>query len=129
MTKAKSKDKEKGTTKTTTKVEVKAPENPETPAEVEVAEPEAVGETDQKAPETSEVAPENEEKSATAKEKTESDGPRYAFPSVSCCPRCGANDTQATSTQGNTQYRKCVRGVCRRRYSVMGELVKKKRKF
>lgn len=48
---------------------------------------------------------------------------KYAFPSVSRCPRCGVTDTAATSTQGDTQYRQCRRAVCRKSYSVQGTVV------
>lgn len=44
----------------------------------------------------------------------------WSFPSKSRCPRCGATDTIALSTQGNKQYRQCSRGVCRKHYSVTG---------
>lgn len=49
--------------------------------------------------------------------------PKWSFPTVSRCPRCGVTDTEATSTQGDTQYRKCRRGTCRKAYSVKGTRV------
>lgn len=45
---------------------------------------------------------------------------KYSFPTVSRCPRCGATDTIATSTQGKVQYRRCLRAVCRHTYHVIG---------
>lgn len=43
---------------------------------------------------------------------------RHSFPTVVPCPRCGATDTVAYSTKGTRQYRKCVRAVCRKRFTV-----------
>ena len=50
---------------------------------------------------------------------------RWSFPTVSRCPRCGGTQTQAYSTQGKVQYRKCLAPVCQKRYSAMGTKVKK----
>lgn len=47
----------------------------------------------------------------------------WAFPSKSACERCGTLDTQAVSTQENTQYRRCLRAICRHSYKVIGEKV------
>ena len=47
----------------------------------------------------------------------------FAFPSRSRCPRCGTVDTVALSTQGDVQYRRCLRAICRKRYAVRGERV------
>lgn len=47
----------------------------------------------------------------------------FSFPSKSACPRCGATDTIATSTQTNIQYRKCQRPICRYTYKVIGDKV------
>ena len=46
---------------------------------------------------------------------------KWAFPSRSRCPRCKGIQTKATSTQGETQYRKCQAPVCQFRYAVKGE--------
>lgn len=48
---------------------------------------------------------------------------RYSFPTVSRCARCGSSQTQAYSTHGNVQYRKCLVAVCRNRYPVIGTKV------
>ena len=53
--------------------------------------------------------------------KTRAAEPEYAFPSRSRCPRCQASDTRAVSTQGNVQYRQCIRPICRQRYKVIGK--------
>jgi len=46
---------------------------------------------------------------------------KYSFPSPVKCPRCGATDTEAYSTKGRIQYRRCRRAVCRRNFTVQGE--------
>ena len=46
---------------------------------------------------------------------------KWAFPSRSRCPRCKGIQTKATSTQGDTQYRKCQAPVCQFRYAVKGD--------
>ena len=51
----------------------------------------------------------------------------YSFPTRSLCPRCGGNQTQAYSTHKNIQYRKCMSPVCRHRYIVIGERIKRKK--
>jgi hypothetical protein len=48
---------------------------------------------------------------------------QFSFPTVSLCPRCGGTHTQAYSTQGKHQYRKCLAPVCGRRYTVTGTAV------
>jgi transcription elongation factor Elf1 len=47
---------------------------------------------------------------------------KWAFPTVSKCPRCGATETKATHTDSKLgrQYRQCQRGICRKNYSVEG---------
>lgn len=47
----------------------------------------------------------------------------YAFGTKSRCPRCGSTQTQATSTQGNIQYRQCQMPICRHKYSVFGKKI------
>lgn len=54
--------------------------------------------------------------------------PIYSFPTRSICPRCGSSQTQAYSTQGQIQYRKCLSPICRHNYSVRGKRIKQKRK-
>lgn len=49
--------------------------------------------------------------------------PIYSFPSRSRCPRCRSINTKAVGKHGHTQYRVCQQPICRRRYSVKGELV------
>jgi hypothetical protein len=49
--------------------------------------------------------------------------PQYSFPTKSRCPRCGALDTIARRTKGDTQYRECQRAICRHRYAVKGTAV------
>lgn len=44
----------------------------------------------------------------------------YAFPTKSRCPRCQTTDTFAYKTNGNVQYRKCQRAICRHSYPVFG---------
>jgi len=50
---------------------------------------------------------------------------KWAFPTVSKCPRCGTTETKATHTDGKTgtQYRQCQRAICRYNYSVKGTKV------
>lgn len=64
-----------------------------------------------------------QEKSEENKKTCETERQRWAFPTVNRCPRCGANDTQATSTQGDRQYRRCVRPVCRKTFTIFGKKV------
>ena len=47
----------------------------------------------------------------------------YAFPTRSRCPRCGSTHTEAYSTKGPVQYRRCLAPICRHRYSQFGERV------
>jgi len=47
----------------------------------------------------------------------------YAFATKVRCPRCGVIDNEATSTQGDTQYRRCRRGTCRKTFAVRGTAV------
>jgi hypothetical protein len=49
--------------------------------------------------------------------------PRYAFPTVSRCPRCGSTDTRAYATKGKIQYRRCQMPVCRWTYTVIGQKI------
>ena len=72
---------------------------------------------------TGEKPPAAEEKSAKNANVAEKDGAKWSFPSVSRCPRCGATDTKALSTQRDRQYRECTRAVCRRRFTVLGKKV------
>ena len=50
---------------------------------------------------------------------------RYAFPTVSRCPRCGALDTicRHTDSKKGWQYRKCQRAVCHHTYIVRGNQI------
>jgi len=79
-----------------------------------------------------EQSPQVTKKKATKKKKAKkpgrnrkADSLRWSFPSVVKCPRCGANDTRAYSyyLEKGRQYRHCIRGVCRHKFSVTGELV------
>lgn len=55
---------------------------------------------------------------------------KYAFPTVSACPRCRGTQTRAVSTQGRVQYRKCMAPVCQKRYTVIGtKVIKAKKKI
>jgi len=45
---------------------------------------------------------------------------KYIFPNAAQCPRCKTYDTEATSTRGNKQYRRCRRAICLWRYCVTG---------
>ena len=61
-----------------------------------------------------------------AKAKQKKKAPRtikgvYSFPTKPKCRFCKSLKTNATSTQGQWQYRKC--GGCGRRFSVKGEMV------
>jgi phage FluMu protein Com len=47
----------------------------------------------------------------------------YTWPRKSRCPRCGVTDTERVSDDGPTQYRKCVRPVCRFRFKVHGTVL------
>ena len=49
-----------------------------------------------------------------ARKKTEA----HAFLTKSRCPRCGNLNTEAYSTKGKTQYRRCRGSMCRKRYTV-----------
>jgi hypothetical protein len=53
---------------------------------------------------------------------------RWSFPTASACRRCGSTDTRAYSTQGKVQYRKCLRAICRHRYTVIGTAIKTTKK-
>lgn len=66
---------------------------------------------------------ENESKDSEISPESQSPKEAYAFPTKSRCPRCGALDTKATSTQGKIQHRQCQRAICRRRYTVKGEII------
>ena len=50
---------------------------------------------------------------------------QFAFPSKARCPRCHVIDTVRTgvSRDGATQYRRCQRAVCRKRFSVTGQKI------
>lgn len=65
------------------------------------------------------AAPEKLPEPKTAAKKAK----MWSFPTVSRCPRCGALDTQAYSTKGPTQYRRCRRAICRNGYAVRGKKV------
>ena len=45
---------------------------------------------------------------------------KFAFPTRSKCPSCQMTNTIAYSTQGKIQYRKCRRGHCHAKYTVIG---------
>jgi len=67
-------------------------------------------------------------KKATKKAKKkvstpEKAGEQYAFPRDIRCPRCNANDTVATSTQGQIQYRHCIRAICRENFKIIGQKI------
>jgi len=65
-------------------------------------------------PETEE--PETEEKTTTAK---------VIWPNGhTICPRCRVDDTEAYSTKGIIQYRKCRRAICRKNFTVRGKKAK-----
>lgn len=53
------------------------------------------------------------------------DKARYDFSHGLRCPRCKTLDTLARSTQGNIQYRRCLRATCqsnnRGAYTVVGK--------
>lgn len=44
----------------------------------------------------------------------------YSFPTKSRCPKCKRLSTRAVSTQGQTQYRRCLRPSCREAYKEVG---------
>lgn len=44
----------------------------------------------------------------------------YAFSTKSRCPKCGTLATRSTSTQVDTQYRRCLRPSCRENYKEVG---------
>ena len=44
----------------------------------------------------------------------------FAFPTHSRCPRCKTVDTAAYRTKKNVQYRRCLRGICRYKYVIIG---------
>jgi len=50
---------------------------------------------------------------------------KWAFPTVSRCPRCGSTDTicRHTNNKLGRQYRQCQRAICRKNYTVDGKLV------
>ena len=49
----------------------------------------------------------------------------WSFPSRSRCPRCKAIETKSRRTDSTIgrQYRECLRGICRHKYSVNGTKV------
>lgn len=47
--------------------------------------------------------------------------PVYDFSHGRRCPRCQTTDTHCRSTQGGTQYRLCLRAVCKHKYAVVGK--------
>lgn len=55
--------------------------------------------------------------------QTSSEPTVYDFSHGKRCPRCKTTDTVARSTQGRVQYRRCLRAVCRKTYSVVGRPV------
>jgi len=73
-----------------------------------------------------ETVDEESEERATSDERqeTETTEPerkvKYVFPNASQCPRCRSHDTIAYRTDGKVQYRRCRRGHCRWRYSIIG---------
>lgn len=44
------------------------------------------------------------------------------------CPRCGVDDTEAYSTKGVKQSRRCRRAICRKNYQVIGKMAKSGKK-
>ncbi len=57
-------------------------------------------------------------------ETTEAARKAYDFSQGRRCPACGSLDTEARSTQGNVQYRRCRRIGCEnhhQNYSVVGK--------
>ena len=50
---------------------------------------------------------------------------RYAFPTVSRCPRCGSTQTHCRSTQGKVQYRICNHPICRKTFTIIGRRIEK----
>ena len=75
-------------------------------------------------PETKEPEVEKKESNELPATSDERQATNWAFPTKSACPRCKVLDTEATSTQGDRQYRRCRRAVCRHKYSVKGTPVK-----
>jgi hypothetical protein len=70
----------------------------------------------------------SQEKAQGATMSRKKKDPEYVFPKNAICPRCKTTDNYVTSTQGQIQYRKCRRGICRERFSVGGRLAKKTKK-
>lgn len=58
-----------------------------------------------------------------AESKESNPSGKVEFPRHVNCPRCRADDTRATSTQGLIQYRECTRSICRERFKVTGNTV------
>lgn len=57
-----------------------------------------------------------------SKEHTNNNTPKWVFSKEDrTCPRCRGSNTEAYSTKGNIQYRRCRSPVCRKRYSVRGQ--------
>ena len=67
--------------------------------------------------------PKTKQKIKTKKTKPETSGVKYAFPTVSRCPRCKSLQTVRTGQNGEIQYRKCTQVICKRGYSVTGKPV------
>ncbi len=104
---------EKSKEKTTKEAQKTAPKVQETPTE---AGTEAVSGVVETPPEANEAAPETPPESPETQEQ-------YAFPRENPCPRCQAMDTVATSTQGQVQYRRCTRAICRENFKVIGQKI------
>jgi len=60
---------------------------------------------------------------SSTQEAAKKPDPQYYFPRKKC-PWCKVDDSKATSTQGNVQYRKCNRVHCNRTFTVMQEILK-----
>jgi len=72
-----------------------------------------------RAPKAADITPDE----ATPEEERQA--PRWAFPSVVRCPRCGTTDNvRYSGGKGEgVQYRRCLRATCRYRFTVKGEKV------
>lgn len=46
--------------------------------------------------------------------------PKFSFPNRSRCQRCGGLNTEAYSTKGPVQYRRCLSATCRETYKAGG---------
>lgn len=67
------------------------------------------------------------ERTENGRQTTDGGNTKYIWPENRVvCPRCRGANTEAYSTKGNIQYRRCRQPVCRWNYSVRARKTMKK---